>query len=69
MSGTPDKGPDRVVRLRREALERAGYGPELATELAERFEIELPRALSLVRQGFPPEVASELLRSGARPVF
>ena len=61
--------PERVLRLRLEALRRAGYGEETAADLAARPEVALPTALSLVKQGFPPEVAYEMLRSGARPVF
>jgi hypothetical protein len=61
--------PVRVVGLRRQALERAGFRPELARELAERLDIDLQHALGLVKQGFPPQVAYELLTSGSRPVF
>jgi hypothetical protein len=60
---------ERVVELRRQALERAGFSPEHASALAQRIDVDLPYAVSLPKQGFPPEVAYELLRSGSRPVF
>jgi hypothetical protein len=49
--------PERVVELRRASLERAGYDPASARELAGR------------KAGFPPDVARGLLTSGDRPVF
>jgi len=73
---TGDRQPDtdahdssRVVRLRCASLERAGYEPNAARELAARFEIPLQDALNLLRAGFPPDVAFAMLTSGARPVF
>lgn len=71
MSGEAKPEPDseRVVALRRQALERAGYGPGAAAELAERLDVDLQYAVSLTKHGFPAEVAYELVRSGARPVF
>jgi hypothetical protein len=66
-----ESGPDRdrVVDLRRQALERAGFRGEHAAALAERLDIDLQHALSLPKQGFPPEVAYDLLLTGSRPVF
>jgi hypothetical protein len=64
-----DEPGSRVVELRRQALERAGFDPAAAQELAERLDIDLQQALGLVKQGFPPEVAHQLLTSGSRPVF
>ena len=61
--------PGRVFELRRASLERAGFDPTHATELAARVEIPLLEALQLVNAGFPPEVAFDLLTSGERPVF
>ena len=65
------RGPDeqRVVELRRQAFERAGFSPEAAADLAARLDLDLQRSLSLVKHGFPPEVAYELVTSGRRPVF
>jgi hypothetical protein len=61
--------PERVVELRREALERAGFGPDAAQQLAVDVEIPLRDALQLVKAGFPPDVALGMLTSGERPVF
>ncbi len=62
--------PDRVVALRRAALERAGYAPGQAEALARRLDIDLQAALAPRRQGLPPEVACELvLAGGGRTVF
>ena len=66
-ANVPD--PERVVELRRAALERAGFDAVLARDLAARTEIPLLDALALVKAGFPPEVALEMLTSGERPVF
>lgn len=71
MAGHDKPKPDteRVVALRRVALERAGYGAKAAEEIARRLEIDLQQAVALPRAGFPPEVACEMLTSGSRPVF
>jgi hypothetical protein len=61
--------PERVVELRRASLERAGYDPASARELAGRIDISLGDAVRLVKAGFPPDVARGLLTSGDRPVF
>jgi hypothetical protein len=61
--------PQRVVELRRQSLERAGYRPEHAKALAERLDVDLQHAVALPKQGFPPDVAYELIVSGSRPVF
>jgi hypothetical protein len=55
-SGTsrPVPEPDRVVAVRRASLERAGYTPEQALDLACRLEIDLQTALAPRRQGLPP---------------
>lgn len=64
-------GPDdeRVVELRRQAFERAGFAPQAARDLAARVDLDLQQALALVRHGFPPEIAYGMLVSGERPVF
>lgn len=67
MSGEHD--PERVVELRRAALERAGYDAETADAIARRLEVTLQEALALRRAGFPTEVALAMLASGDRPVF
>lgn len=61
--------PERVVELRRASLERAGYDPASARELACRMDVSLQEALRLAKAGFPPDVARGMLTSGDRPVF
>ena len=68
-SEPPKPDPERVVALRRAALERAGYDAGRAGEIARRPDIDLQQAVSLPKAGFPPEVAYQMLTSGARPVF
>ena len=53
---------ERVERWRRERLELAGYSPIAAAELAVRFDIDLHRAVDLVKDGCPPDLAEEILR-------
>lgn len=53
---------ERVEGWRRERLERAGYAPVDAAELASRMDIDLHRAVQLVEQGCPPELAAQILR-------
>jgi len=48
--------PERVLSLRRAALERAGYDADRADELARRLDIDLQQAVSLPRAGFPRRV-------------
>jgi hypothetical protein len=51
----------RIERWRLEALERAGYPPADAVELAVRHDVDLHRAVQLVQQGCPPELALRIL--------
>lgn len=53
---------DRVVRWRAQELERAGYEPAAAAELAERNDVDLHRATELLESGCPVELALEILR-------
>jgi len=53
---------ERVEGWRRERLERAGYTPVDAAEIASRTDIDLHRAVQLVEQGCPPELAAQILR-------
>jgi len=53
---------DRVVRWRAQELERAGYSPTAAAELAERIDVDLHRATGLLESGCPAELALEILR-------
>ena len=53
---------DRVVRWRSQELERAGFAPAAAAELAERADVDLHRAIELLESGCPAELALEILR-------
>ena len=52
---------ERVERWRAEELERAGYAPDAAAELAARLDVDLHRAVDLLRQGCPHDVALAIL--------
>ena len=56
-----DTENERVERWRVGELERAGYGPEQAFELAMCHEVDLHLAIDLVRQGCPPDLALKIL--------
>jgi hypothetical protein len=51
-----------VERWRAEALERAGYPEDVATELALRADIDLHHAMGLIAKGCTPELAAAILR-------
>jgi hypothetical protein len=50
-----------VQRWRIEELERAGYDPRAATTLAARTDIDLHRAVDLLRNGCSLELALQIL--------
>ena len=50
-----------VERWRVDELERAGYDPRAATTLASRLDIDLHRAVDLLRKGCTPELALQIL--------
>ena len=52
----------RVIRWRTEELERAGFEPAAAAELAARSDVDLHRAIALLESGCPAELALEILR-------
>ena len=52
---------ERVERWRVEALERAGYEPEAAAELAAHPDVDLHRAIELLESGCPAETALRIL--------
>ena len=52
---------ERVEGWRREELLRAGYSPAAASELAGRTDVDLHRAIELVKSGCPPELARSIL--------
>lgn len=51
----------RVIEWRLRELSRAGYSERDARELAERVDIDLHRAIDLVRDGCPPDTAARIL--------
>jgi hypothetical protein len=52
---------DRVVRWRAQELERAGYDPGAAAQLAERNDVDLHRAIELIELGCPADLALQIL--------
>jgi hypothetical protein len=50
-----------VERWRIDELERAGYDPRAATTLAARPDVDLHRAVDLLRNGCSPELALQIL--------
>ena len=52
---------DRVERWRAEELERVGFDPKSAAELAARSDVDLHRAIALIENGCPPETAVRIL--------
>ena len=52
---------ERIERWRVEELERAGYCPGDAVELASRSYIDLHLAVELIERGCPPETATRIL--------
>ncbi len=52
---------ERIERWRAEALERAGYSPRAATEIAARLEVDLHVATSLLERGCSEELALQIL--------
>ncbi len=58
----PETEGDRVERWRIEALVRAGYDLESASELATRTDVDLHHAIGLIERGCPPDTALRILR-------
>jgi hypothetical protein len=52
---------ERIVSWRLEELERAGYDARSAWEIAERGDVDLHRAVELLRRGCPPATALRIL--------
>lgn len=52
---------ERIERWRAEALERAGYEPRAAAEIAGRLDVDLHLATDLLAQGCPQDVALRIL--------
>jgi hypothetical protein len=53
---------EQVERWRAQELQRAGYAPEAAAELAGRNDVDLHHAVELLQKGCPPETALRILR-------
>lgn len=51
----------RVVEWRARELRRAGYDEQDARRLAERVDVDLHRAIDLIRSGCPVETAVRIL--------
>jgi hypothetical protein len=52
---------ERIQRWRAEELERAGYGPAEAGELAARADVDLHFAVELLERGCPADIALRIL--------
>jgi hypothetical protein len=52
---------DRVERWRQDELERAGFSPRDAACLASRQDVDLHRAIDLLKRGCPEGLALEIL--------
>jgi hypothetical protein len=51
-----------VEQWRAQELERAGYPGAVAAELATRPDVDLHRAVELLKKGCTPELAADILR-------
>ncbi len=58
---TKDTEQERIQQWRAEELERAGFRPGDAVELAARNDIDLHYAVELVRAGCPHDIALRIL--------
>lgn len=52
---------ERIERWRAHELERAGFEPAAAALLAGRHDVDLHRAIDLLRAGCEPELALQIL--------
>jgi hypothetical protein len=52
---------ERIERWRSAELERAGFSPAHAAQIAARHDIDLHSAVDLVGTGCPPDVAFKIL--------
>ena len=52
---------ERIERWRAEALERAGYEPRTAAEIAARLDVDLHLATDLLAQGCSQDLALRIL--------
>ena len=52
---------ERIEMWRTDALERAGYDPDAAVELATRHDVDLHLAIGLLENGCPADTALRIL--------
>jgi hypothetical protein len=52
---------ERIERWRAEELERAGFGPVDAAQLALRHDVDLHKATGMIGRGCPPDLALQIL--------
>jgi hypothetical protein len=52
---------ERIEQWRAQVLERAGFGPVDAHQLAMRHDVDLHHATGLIGRGCPPELALQIL--------
>ena len=57
----PETEIERIEQWRADELERAGYEPRAAATIAARHDIDLHKAVDLLRQGCPAELALQIL--------
>lgn len=57
----PETETERVEQWRAQELERAGYGPRDAAQLAQRGDVDLHYAIELVERGCTHELAMRIL--------
>jgi hypothetical protein len=57
----PETEQERIEQWRFDELVRAGYEPDAATVIASRSDIDLHRAVDLLRSGCAPELAIAIL--------
>ena len=58
---TGETEQERIQHWRAEMLERAGFKPGDAFELAARHDVDLHTAIGLIENGCPPDVALRIL--------
>jgi len=57
----PATEQERIERWRADELERAGFAPDQAAEVAARFDVDLHTAIELVERGCPHDLALQIL--------
>jgi hypothetical protein len=60
-AGTQQTEHDKVVSWRLQVLIEAGYNGEPAERIAERVDVDLHRAVAMIRRGCSPRLAAQIL--------